>query len=124
MFYFSLVMSTQEGVSSSGSGSGAGTETISEQMQEFISSEITCGILEQTPLIFGSIKEGVLEILNEHLGTFCAEVLAIVGTLTLSFFNFFACGAPTFSWEKDPIASRRWLTDMVTYSGRVSTPNR
>ena len=60
MLYFSLVMNTQEGGSGSRSGSGAGIEPISEQMHEFISSDITCSILEQTPMIFGSVKEGIM----------------------------------------------------------------
>ena len=50
-------------------------------------------------MIFGSVKEGILEILDERLGAFHAEVLDIVG-------------ARTFSGEKDPIASSRWLVDM------------
>ena len=60
MLYFSVVMSTQGGGSSSAFGAGAGTDPISEHMQEFISLEITRSILEQTLLIFGSVKEGIL----------------------------------------------------------------
>ena len=43
-----------------GSGLGAGTDSMDERMQEFISSEITCGILEQTLMIFGTIKESIM----------------------------------------------------------------
>ena len=90
LLYFSLVMTTQEGgpVFGSGSGSGVGIELISEQMWEFISSEITRGILEQTLVIFGSIKEGILEILDERFGTFPTEVMDITGAHTLSFREF------------------------------------
>ena len=52
-------------------------------MQDFISSEITRSILEQTLMIFGSVKEGILEILDERLGSFCAEAFA---TLALTLF--------------------------------------
>ena len=31
---------------------------------------INHGILEQTPVIFGSVKEGILEIMDERLGAF------------------------------------------------------
>ena len=64
-------------------------------------------------MIFGSVKEGILKILDEHLGMFRAEIMAIVGACTLSLYEFRACGAPTFSGEKEPIASRRWLADMT-----------
>ena len=43
---FRMVMSTRGGGSGSGSGSGVGTEPIDEQILEFISLEINCGILE------------------------------------------------------------------------------
>ena len=57
-----MVVSTRgEG---SGSGSTAGIEPMDERMQGFISSEITLGILEQTLVIFGPIKEGIMEIMQ------------------------------------------------------------
>ena len=49
--------------------------SISEQMLEFISLEITRDILEQTPVIFGSVREEILEILDERLGAIHAEVM-------------------------------------------------
>ena len=87
MLYFSLMMNTQEGGYGYGYGSrsGACAHSIIDQMREFISSKFTCGILEQTPVIFGMIKEGIREILDEHLGAFCPEVMAIIGYHTLSF---------------------------------------
>ena len=67
-------MSTQGGGSSSGSGSnsgaGAGAEPISEQLWEFISSEIS---------------RSILKILNEHVGAFRAEIMYVVRAHTLSF---------------------------------------
>ena len=108
-----MVMSTQRGGSGSGLGSGADFESIDEQMQEFISLEITQGIFEQTTMIFGSVKEGILEILDECLGVFHTKVLAIVGACTLSFCVFRAYGDLTLSGDKDLIASRRWLADIA-----------
>ena len=39
-----------------GEGSGSGSGPLDERMLDFISSEITRSILEQTLLIFGTIK--------------------------------------------------------------------
>ena len=62
---FSMEMRTHGG--GSGSGLGAGTKPIDERMREFLSSEIGCDILEQTPVIFGLVEEGIMEILDERL---------------------------------------------------------
>ena len=78
-------MSTQGGGSGSSSRSITGIDSISEQVWEFISSEITHGILEQTLVVFNLVKEGILGILDERLGAFCAEVIAIVGAHILFF---------------------------------------
>ena len=56
-----------------GSDSGYGARQLDEQMREFISAEITCNILDQTPMIFGMVKEGITEILDEILGAFRTE---------------------------------------------------
>lgn len=82
-------------------GSGAGTETIDEWMWEFISSEITRGILEQTLVIFGTIKDrimdimyehqyeyhtGIIEFLDERLWAFRVEIIAVqLGAQTPTF---------------------------------------
>nr|KAJ0216955.1 hypothetical protein LSAT_V11C300113410 [Lactuca sativa] len=108
-----MVMCTRGGGLGSGSGSGAGIEPMDEQTQDFISSEITRNILEQNPVIFGLVKERIIEILDERMGTLRTEIWAIVWAHTLSFCKFRACGAPEFFGEKDPIASRRWLAGMV-----------
>ena len=65
-----MVMSTHGGGSSSGSGLGAGTEAINERMREYISSEITHNILEQTPVIFSTIKDGITNIFDKPMGVF------------------------------------------------------
>ena len=82
-------------------------------MWEFISSEITCSMLEQAPVIFGTIKEGIMEVLEGHLGSFRYEMVAMMGARTFTFCEFQACGALKFFGEKDPIASRHWLVDVV-----------
>ena len=46
--------------------------------------EISCGVLKNSPVIFGSVWEGVLEILDEHMGVFCVEVMAIIRAHILS----------------------------------------
>lgn len=63
---------------SEGSGSGFGVGLLGDQMQEFISSEITYIILEQTHVIFAMIKECIIEILDERLGAFHIEMVFMV----------------------------------------------
>ena len=53
-----------------------------------------------------------MEILDEHLGMFRTEIMAIRGART-PFCEFSACVAPKFFGGKDPISSMRWLADMV-----------
>ena len=47
-------------------------------------------------MIFGSVKEGIMGILNERLGAFHTEIMEIVGAHTLSFRESHACGALEF----------------------------
>ena len=94
------VMSTRGG--GSGSGLGDGTEPIDKRMRELISFEIRDS-LEQSHVIFNTVNEGIMEILDERLGAFCTDIMVIMGSLTLSFQEFRACGAPEFFREKDPI---------------------
>ena len=96
-----------------GSGSGSGAGQLDEQTREFISSEVTRNILDQTPMIFGSAKEGILEHLDEKLGAFRTEIAAMMGSCTFNFREFRACGAPDYHGARDPIASTRWLTDVA-----------
>ena len=101
--------------SGAGGGSGSGPEVgqLDEQTREFLSSEITRTILEKTPVIFGSIKEGILDLMEERLSTFRAEVAAMMGSRTLTFREFRACEAPDYHGARDPIASTRWLADVA-----------
>ena len=64
-------------------------------------------------MIFGSIKEGILEFMDEKLSTFRAEMTAIIGSRILTFREFGACGAPDYHGARDPIASTRWLADVA-----------
>ena len=57
-----MVMSICGGGLSSHPCSGVGNESKDEKMRYFISSEITHNILEQTPVILSSVKEGIIVI--------------------------------------------------------------
>ena len=78
-FIFSMVI-TRHGAGGLGSGSGsrsglgAGSEQVDYGLCEFIASEITRGILEATPVIFGSIKEGIIELMEDRLRTFKSDL--------------------------------------------------
>lgn len=67
----------------SGSGSGAGP--LDDQMQEFILSEITRNILEQTLVIFVLINAGIMELMDERMGVFHIDMVALVGAHSLNF---------------------------------------
>lgn len=68
-----------------GSGSGSGAEQFEERMRELISTEVTRSIIDQTPMIFVTVKEGILEILDERLGAFHTEIMALMGARTMKF---------------------------------------
>ena len=53
--------------SGSRSGSGSGAEPIDERLRDLIATEVTHDILDATPMIFGTIKEGIMEIMEEWL---------------------------------------------------------
>ena len=53
-----------------GLGSGVNIEPIDEWMWEFILSKIARGILEQTHVIFGTIKEGIMKIIKKCLNAY------------------------------------------------------
>ena len=71
-----------------GSGLGSGAEQLEERMRELISAEVAHSMLDQTPVIFGTIKEGILELLDERLSAFRTEVAAMMGSRTLTFREF------------------------------------
>lgn len=64
-------------------------------------------------MIFGSVKEGILEVLEERLSSFRSKMMAIVGAQSFTFREFRACGAPEYHGDKEPIASRCWLADVA-----------
>lgn len=96
-----------------GLGSGSGVWQLHDQMRVFISSEITHNIIDQTLLIFSTVKEGILEILDERLGAFRTEMEAMMAARMLTFREFRACGAPKYHGARDPIASSKWLVDIA-----------
>ena len=77
-----------------GSGSDSGAGQLDDQRREFIPSDITRSIIDQTPVIFTTVKEG--KICDERLGAFRTEIAAMIGTLTLTFQEFKACEAPDY----------------------------
>lgn len=107
-----------------GSGLSSGPEQLDDQTRDFISSEITCSILEQTHVIFGMVNEGILEILDEQLSAFRAEIMAFVGTHSLTFSEFRVYGAPDYHGARDPIASNRWLEDVANAFRTNRCPER
>ena len=116
-YIFSMVTLRERPVggsgSGSGSGSGAGSEPVDDGLREFIASEITRGILEATPVIFRSIKEGIIELMEDRLRAFRSDLASgQASTRTLSFKDFRGSGAPDFHGVKDPIAARRWIADI------------
>ena len=69
---------TRHGVGGSGyrSSSGTGTKPIVEGLWKFIVSEITRGILDATSVMFGSIKEGIIEMMEDRLHIFKSYLAA------------------------------------------------
>ena len=75
-------------------------------------------------MIFGSVKEGILQVLDERLSSFCYEMMAIVGARSLTFREFRACGSPNYHGVKDLIISRRWLADVANAFRASRCPER
>ena len=74
---------------------------------------VTRGILDATLVIFRTVKEGMMDIMEERLMSFRAEIVAgQVGARTPSFQEFMACGALEFFGVSKPIVSRCWVADM------------
>ena len=64
-------------------------------------------------VIFGSIKEGIVELMEDRLRAFRSDMATSQsGSRTLSFKDFRGSGAPDFHGAKDPIAARRWIADI------------
>ena len=108
VFHIRMVVTRHgAGGSRSGSGSESGlgddTELIDERLGKLIAAEVTRDIRDATLVIFGTIKEGIMEIMEEQLRSFRAEIVAgQVGAQTPSFREFKACRAPDFFGVKDP----------------------
>ena len=80
----------------------SGTKPIDAGSREFISSEITRGVKDWTLVVFGSAKEGILEILDSHLGAFRADV--VLGKLG-ALLETKACESLESFRKEDPIVS-------------------
>lgn len=118
-----MVMSHCRGGFGYGLGSGSGDEMNDERIRDFVSSKITHGILDATPVIFGTIKEGIMELLDERFGACRAEItVGLLGAQTLLFWAFKACIALDFFGAKDPISCRRWILDMENAQRMIFCP--
>lgn len=82
------------GGSRSGSGSSSGTEHIYEGLREFIASDIMHGILDVSFVMFGTIKEGIVEMIEECFRAYGVEIfVGHYGAHTLSFKDIRGCRA-------------------------------
>ena len=64
-------------------------------------------------MIFDTIKEGIMEIMEERLRSFMVEI--VIGQIRArapSFRDFKAFGEPEFSGVQNPISSRHWVADL------------
>lgn len=96
-----------------GSGLGADAELIDKRIHEFIMSETTSRVLDTIPMMFDTIKDGIIELLDERLGVFRAKIIASqFWARNLTFRKFKAYGSPEFFRKKDHISNRWWFTDM------------
>ena len=114
MLYFQLkMMMATRGGSCLGSDSGPGVEPIDERLRELITFEVTRGILDVTPVIFGTVKEGIREFMEKRLKSFRSEIASgQSGTQYPFFWEFKSCSAPEFFRAKDCIAIRDLIFDM------------
>lgn len=77
--------------SRSGSGSGSVVKPIDERMRDVITAEVSHDILNATMVISGTVKEDIMEIMDERLRSFQSEIIG--GQV----------GAPEFFRVRDPI---------------------
>nr|KAJ0188621.1 hypothetical protein LSAT_V11C900471890 [Lactuca sativa] len=71
-----MEMITRGTGSGSGSGSGSGTDPMDERLHDLITAEVTHCILDANLVIFGTVKEGIIEIMDERIRSFQAEIAA------------------------------------------------
>ena len=88
------------------SGSGMGTKPIDDGLCEYIASEVTRDIIDATSMLFVSIKEGIIRLMEDLLRIFRADLAASQpGSRTLSIKDFKGHEAPEFFGTKDPITA-------------------
>ena len=127
IMYFRMVLLRPRpavGSSGEGSGSGSGSEPVDERLREFIASEITRRILDATPVIFGSIKEGIVELMEDRLRAFRSDMATSQsGSHTLFFKDFRGSGAPDFhGGKRTPSLPDDGLQTLSPYSLPASSP--
>lgn len=71
-----MVVRNQRECSSSGLGSGSGVELIDERIRKLITSKVTRSNLDETSTMFGTIKKGIMELLDDRLRDFHVEIVA------------------------------------------------
>ena len=71
-----VVTRHRTGGSGFGSGSGMSTEPIDERLCEFVTSEVTRSILDVTPVMFGSIKDVIIELIEDQLRIYRSDLSA------------------------------------------------
>ena len=77
------------------------------------------------PVIFGSITEGIIELMEDLLRAFRSNMaLGQSGTHMLSFKDFKGCGAPDFHRVKVPVVARRWIADIESVQLTSFCPKR
>ena len=100
---------------------GNGIVPNDKRLHKIIATEVMRGILDATLVIFGTVKEGMMEIMKERLRLFRAVMVAAqVGARTPSFQEFKPCGASEFFGVRDTIVSRRWVEDIENAQRTIS----
>ena len=80
---------------------------VDDGLREFIASKIMRGILKATPVIFGSIKESIIKLMEDCLRSFRSEwAFSQLGSHRQSFKEFRGSGKSDFHGVKDPHRSQ------------------
>lgn len=75
-------------------------------------SEITHGILDATHVMFNTIKDWIMEILDDHLGALHVEIASgQLGVRSLAFFMLVEIQSSLGRRTPSLVASRRWIMD-------------
>ena len=53
-------------------------------------------------MIFGLVKEGILELMDERFSAFRTKMVTMMGPHTLTFREFRACGASDYHGDREP----------------------